>query len=211
MAAVRLLKSVSDKGAIKELKQWVSTHEGKALTPAAIRLHHGCSGGQTRQSVSARTASRSRSRTARSFHPRRIGFTVDVSNIGPTPEQLEGMRSAEEVDDVLDAIDKPVAEAMKRDYQRYAEAFTKADAALRRYRSELHNIINLKGTDYLDQLRAYESSADWIQRGRERREHGQPGMGGPELQAICELLTTRRGPTEFNFNDPDLVDVDPVD
>ena len=32
-----------------------------------------------------------------------------------------------------------------------------------------------------------------------------------ELQAICELLTTRRGPTEFSFEDPDLVDVDPVD
>ena len=122
---------------------------------------------------------------------------IDVSTIGRTPEELEGMRNAKRVDEVLDAIDKEKADKMQSDYDRYAEAFTKADAALRRYRSELHNIITLKGKN-LDQLREYRSpltgfnaiendvaivSEQWLS----------------ELQAVCELLTTRRGPTEFNF------------
>ena len=82
----------------------------------------------------------------------------------------------DEVQAIYDAKDAEEQAKFQRDYDRYAEAFTKADAALRRYRSELHNIINLKGSGYLRPAAGLQVSADWIQRRRERREHGQPGM-----------------------------------
>lgn len=207
VAAVRLLKQVSDKGAIKELKQWVTTHEGKALTPAAIR--------PITDAVEAKRAERERQNRIAAERARLEASipagsaTVNVSTIGRTPEELETKRRHDEVQAIYDAMDAEEQAKFQRDYNSYAEAFTKADAALRRYRSELHNLIMLNGTDYLDQLRDYKSPLTGFNAVENDVEIvSQQWL--TELQAICELLTTRRESAKVNFEDPDLVDVDPV-
>ena len=104
VAAVRLLKSVSDKGAIKELQQWVSTHEGTALTPKHIR--------PITDKVEARRAQRERENRIATDRARLEASipagsaTVDVSTIGPGPEVLEARRKHREVQEILDAKDE---------------------------------------------------------------------------------------------------------
>jgi hypothetical protein len=133
--------------------------------------------------------------------------TVDVSTIGRTPEELERKRKADEVQAVWDEKDAETAAKIKGDYQALAEAFTKADAALKTYRSTLKNLITLNGSAYINQLRQYQSpisgfnaiehdieiiSTQW-------REH---------LVVIAEQLTTEQGPSTINFDDPNLVEVE---
>ena len=172
VAAVRLLKSVSDKGAIKELKQWVLTHEGKALTPKAIR--------PITDAVEARRAQRERENRIATDRAR-LEASIPASQASstsahrPHSEELETKRRHDEVQAIYDAKDAEEQAKFQRDYDRYAEAFTELT---------LHCGAIAPSCTTSSTSRALTTStscsspiaADWIQRSRERREHGQPGM-----------------------------------
>ena len=206
VAAVRLLKHVNDRSAIKKLNQWIAANEGKALTPAAIR--------PITDEVEAKRLQLERSNriaTASENIKRQVGDapTVDVSQIGRTPDELEFRRKQKEVDDILDASDAQKRSKLQRDYQDLAEAFTKCDAALQHYASRLNNIVFSNGSDYLDDLRAYRSPLT----GFNPLEHDISIISEQWVKHITKIrdtLLTRQGPSKVNFDDPNLVTVEAI-
>ena len=205
VAAVRLLKSINDSSAFKKLETWVAEHKGKALTPASIR--------PIADEVEARRAKRERAARIAADQERIAASapagaqTIDVSSIGRTPEELERKRKADEVQAVWDEKDAETAAKIKGDYQALAEAFTKADAALKTYRSTLKNLITLNGSAYINQLRQYQSPISGFNAIENDIEIISTQWRG-HLVVIAEQLTTEQGPSTINFDDPNLVEVE---
>ena len=188
------------------VQEWCNENPDKALVPSVIRRFQSeIDAQQARLERSKRVAEASEN------IKRQVGDapTVDVSQIGRTPDELEFRRKQKEVDDILDASDAEKRSKLQRDYQDLAEAFTKCDAALQHYASRLNNIVFSNGSDYLDDLRAYRSPLT----GFNPLEHDISIISEQWVKHITKIrdtLLTRQGPSKVNFDDPNLVTVEAI-
>ena len=156
VAAVRLLKRVTESEVLKRLDTWVEEHQGKALTPASIN----------KIEAEVEQAQRKASTPAH-LKPKATASSPEVVDYQPpviTPEQRhqrnQELLLEQNIRDTREAIEAPEREELaelQKFHKQYADALVGAVQSLTELRRVLNTISTVKGTVYLNDLRDYQA------------------------------------------------------
>lgn len=195
VAAVRLLKRITEADVLKRLDDWIGTHEGKAITPATI----------SKIETESETAKRKAS-TPEHLKPRATASSPEVLNYTPPTvtaaerhQRNQELLHEQNIRDTREAIEAPEREAaaeLQKYHQLYADALAGATKALTELKRALATISTVKGTIYLDELRDYQGPLGFNYL---ENDVAELQRCKDTLLEVVKLATSRTGPQSIDW------------
>ena len=195
VAAVRLLRRISEADILKRLDTWIDAHEGKALTPATI----------SKIEAEAAQAERKASTPAH-LKPQATASSPEVIDYQPptiTAEQRhqrnQELLREQNIRDTRAAIEAPEREEaaeLAKFHKLYADALAEAVRGLTDLRRALSTISSVKGTIYLDELRDYQGPLGFNYL---ENDVAELQRCKDTLIEVVKLATSRTGPQSIDW------------
>jgi len=135
--------------------------------------------------------------------------TVDVNIPDHDPVELQERAATErkrkEVQEILDGPSRKQHQQKQAHYNEYVDKLAAVGTALQEYKTCLNGLVHTYGSDYLQDLR--EGPYNVVGPNWAARDFDRVNGWKDDLIKIAELLTTQRGQTRVNFDDPNLIEV----